>query len=101
MARPERFELPTSWFVARHSIQLSYGRAYKAGLFYQRNQQFTNPLTTADTSSPARTGTVRRFGGAHPTTLGITDLNRPSGTGFSFTASRYRAENPQSKRGYS
>ena len=26
MARPERFELPTSWFVARHSIQLSYGR---------------------------------------------------------------------------
>ena len=27
MARPERFELPTSWFVARHSIQLSYGRA--------------------------------------------------------------------------
>src|SRR5262249_60171822 len=27
LARPERFELPTSWFVARHSIQLSYGRA--------------------------------------------------------------------------
>ena len=27
MARPERFELPTFWFVARHSIQLSYGRA--------------------------------------------------------------------------
>ena len=26
MARPERFELPTFWFVARHSIQLSYGR---------------------------------------------------------------------------
>jgi hypothetical protein len=26
LARPERFELPTSWFVARHSIQLSYGR---------------------------------------------------------------------------
>ena len=26
MARPERFELPTSWFVARRSIQLSYGR---------------------------------------------------------------------------
>ncbi len=26
MARPERFELPTSWFVATHSIQLSYGR---------------------------------------------------------------------------
>ena len=27
MARPERFELPTAWFVARYSIQLSYGRA--------------------------------------------------------------------------
>ncbi len=26
LVRPERFELPTSWFVARHSIQLNYGR---------------------------------------------------------------------------
>ncbi len=26
LARPERFELPTLWFVARYSIQLSYGR---------------------------------------------------------------------------
>ena len=26
MARPGRFELPTSWFVAMRSIQLSYGR---------------------------------------------------------------------------
>jgi hypothetical protein len=29
LARPERFELPTSWFVARHSIQLSYGRVVR------------------------------------------------------------------------
>jgi hypothetical protein len=29
MARPERFELPTSWFVATHSIQLSYGRVLR------------------------------------------------------------------------
>ena len=28
MVRPERFELPTAWFVARYSIQLSYGRIY-------------------------------------------------------------------------
>ena len=26
LARPERFERPTAWFVARYSIQLSYGR---------------------------------------------------------------------------
>ena len=26
MARLERFELPTAWFVARYSIQLSYRR---------------------------------------------------------------------------
>ena len=26
MAHPERFELPTKWFEATYSIQLSYGR---------------------------------------------------------------------------
>jgi hypothetical protein len=29
MVRPERFELPAFWFVARRSIQLSYGRMVK------------------------------------------------------------------------
>jgi hypothetical protein len=28
VARPERFELPTLWFEARCSIQLSYGRMF-------------------------------------------------------------------------
>ncbi len=29
LVRPERFERPTLWFVARYSIQLSYGRTAK------------------------------------------------------------------------
>ncbi len=31
MAYPERFELPTSWSVAKRSIQLSYGYAVEEG----------------------------------------------------------------------
>ncbi len=30
MARPTRFERVTAWFVARYSIQLSYGRLVSA-----------------------------------------------------------------------
>ena len=36
MVRPERFELPTLWFEARYSIQLSYGRIDN-GLDYPEN----------------------------------------------------------------
>jgi hypothetical protein len=35
LARPERFELPTPWFVARYSIQLSYGRAVRNRMLSQ------------------------------------------------------------------
>src|SRR5450755_1899250 len=33
LVRPERFELPASWFVARRSIQLSYGRKGQTAAF--------------------------------------------------------------------
>ena len=32
LVRPERFELPTNWFEASYSIQLSYGRV-EVGLY--------------------------------------------------------------------
>ncbi len=38
MARPERFERPTPWFVAKYSIQLSYGRATE-GAHYTDSEQ--------------------------------------------------------------
>ena len=39
MARPERFELPTSWFVAMHSIQLSYERTFELEILILHKKQ--------------------------------------------------------------
>ncbi len=38
LARPRRFERLTAWFVARYSIQLSYGRF---GIFREQTASFT------------------------------------------------------------
>ena len=50
MVRPERFELPASWFVARRSIQLSYGRMRKGAHITIS----TLPLQPADDRLTAR-----------------------------------------------
>jgi hypothetical protein len=39
LARPERFERPTLWFVARYSIQLSYGRAVRAAHYTEASTE--------------------------------------------------------------
>ena len=41
MVRPEGFEPPTPWFVAKCSIQLSYGRKYNVKLW--RTERDSNP----------------------------------------------------------
>src|SRR6202035_2640956 len=56
MARPERFELPASWFVARRSIQLSYGRKGREYYHNDCRSPFPQPQVGGgtDTSRPAR-----------------------------------------------
>ncbi len=49
MVRPERFELPTAWFVARYSIQLSYGRALHCFCLKRQNR-----ILLADVVRPER-----------------------------------------------
>jgi hypothetical protein len=48
VVRPERFELPASWFVARRSIQLSYGRALTIDSNTWRRGRDSNPRWAFD-----------------------------------------------------
>ena len=41
MVRPDRLERPTFWFVARRSIQLSYGRIFST---LSRHRRLLQPL---------------------------------------------------------
>ena len=61
--RPERIELPTSWFVAMHSIQLSYGRIVEELRFriINGNQGF-RPIR-AECASRARVRSLFLFQG--------------------------------------
>ena len=56
MVRPERFELPTAWFVARYSIQLSYGRAVhnQILLHFQRRMLKTCRVVRPEIRTPDR-----------------------------------------------
>ena len=47
LVRPERFERPTPWFVAKYSIQLSYGRK-KTKTDYNKNTGGEGGIRTLD-----------------------------------------------------
>ena len=63
MVRPERFELPTYWFVASRSIQLSYGRIEKGRTLsiYPTRQGPRNPRNRSNSGlgSFANEGSAR------------------------------------------
>src|ERR1700722_8129944 len=72
LARPERFELPTFWFVARRSIQLSYGRVMLGCL--PNDDDFRKSLNYQDLFSSVQTPergdqVAGRPRGAHPAIL--------------------------------
>jgi hypothetical protein len=57
MVRAERFELPTFWFVARRSIQLSYARM-RTTIDYQTGSKTPNyPFATGSSQHPRIHGT--------------------------------------------
>jgi hypothetical protein len=60
MVRPERFELPTLWFEAKCSIQLSYGRTLRSHFLRVISLQPRHSLSPPKRpyATEARTGAV-------------------------------------------
>ena len=95
LARPERFELPTTWFVARYSIQLSYGRVERRD--YSLN---SSPIGEAKVQPQIGEHRERRFTrtGTSPNAVGrpapATGTRPAAGAG----GDRGRSRQPQSAR---
>ncbi len=53
LARPARFERATAWFVARYSIQLSYGRVVEAA-YYRDPDSVSQGLAVNLAAAPRR-----------------------------------------------
>src|SRR5581483_5774473 len=79
MVRPERFELPTFWFVARRSIQLSYGRASRTvfSCYQTPGGRATAPLPTCRWSEFLRAGLHRFLLHARRETIAVSKPLRP------------------------
>jgi hypothetical protein len=109
LARPERFELPTSWFVARHSIQLSYGRAAskrkwrisRPALIFGPRSYHNDPARQARYSHPVSIISQRRTNRSDPkrpadrTTAPMPAQTRPASEGdTAANAGTISSENP-------